>query len=159
MEHDSALRTQLVKLLEWTDAQAGFDAAVKGIEPKFRGAVPDGWDHSAWQLVEHMRMAQEDILEFSVASSYTEMTWPDDYWPKSAAPPNDAAWDASLEAYRRDRKAMQDLAVNPAIDLFAVVPNGTKQTYLREILLVADHTAYHVGQLVALRKQLGIWPA
>jgi uncharacterized damage-inducible protein DinB len=158
MQHDSALRTQLVTLLDWSDAHAGFEAAVKGIAPKVRGAVPNGWDYSAWQLVEHMRMAQDDILAFCVSSSYEEKKWPDEYWPTSPTPPSDAAWDASLAAYRRDRNAMQRLAGNPDIDLFATVPNGTTQTYLREILLVADHTAYHVGQLISLRKQLGIWP-
>jgi hypothetical protein len=158
MQHDSTLRAHLIKLLESTDAHAGFDAAVDGIEPQYRGAVPDGWDYSAWQLVEHLRLAQTDILEFCVADHYEEMKWPDDYWPASPAPPSEGAWDKSIAAYRRDRKRMQDLAGNPAIDLFAVVPHGKTQTYLREILLVADHTAYHVGQLITLRKQLAIWP-
>jgi uncharacterized damage-inducible protein DinB len=155
----NALRTHLVKLLDWSDAHATFDDAVNGIAPKFRGVVPDGWEYSAWQLVEHLRLAQLDILEFCVAERYEEMKWPDEYWPKSPAPPSDAAWDASIDAYRRDCAAMQQLAANPKIDLFSVVPNGTTQTYLREILLVADHNTYHVGQLIALRKQLGIWPA
>jgi uncharacterized damage-inducible protein DinB len=121
--------------------------------------VPDGWSYSAWQLVEHIRLAHADILEFCAAPSYRERKWPDDYWPADAAPPDNPSWNASIKAYRRDLQALQQLAANPAIDLFAVVPHGTTQTYLREILLVADHTAYHVGQLVALRKQLGIWPA
>ncbi len=159
MQNDSALRTHLVKLLDWSDAHATFDDAVRGIAPKFRGVVPDGWEYSAWQLVEHLRSAQEDILKFCVAERYLEKKWPDDYWPKSPAPPNEAAWDASIAAYRRDREAMQKLAANRKIDLLAVVPHGTEQTYLREILLVADHNTYHVGQLIALRKQLGIWPA
>ena len=158
MRDNTAFRTHLIKLLEWGDAHATFDAAVMGIEPSVRGVVPDGWDYSAWQLVEHLRIAQEDILQFCVAATYKEMTWPDDYWPASPAPPTDAAWDQSLDAYRQDRKALQDLAADPEIDLLAVVPSGTTQTYLREILLVVDHTAYHVGQLIALRKQLGIWP-
>ncbi len=157
MAHDDPLRAHLIKLLDWTDAHAGFDAAVDGIEPEFRGVVPKGWDYSAWQLVEHLRIAQEDILEFCVAERYEEMKWPDAYWPKSPEPPSDAAWEASIEAYRRDRKKMQKLAGDPAIDLSAVVPHGKTQTYLRQILLVADHATYHVGQLVVLRKQLGIW--
>lgn len=159
MDNDKALRTHVAKLLDWADAHAGYDAAVSGIEPRFRGVVPESWDYSAWQLIEHIRMAQEDILEFCVASSYREKNWPDDYWPKSPAPPSDDAWDASVKAYHRDVEALKELATSPEIDLFAVVPNGTKQTYLRELLLVADHTAYHVGQLVALRKALGIWSA
>jgi hypothetical protein len=159
MPHHTALRAHLVKLLDWSDAHATFDDAVKDIAPKLRGAVPDGWEYSAWQLVEHLRIAQEDILEFCVAERYKEMKWPDYYWPKSPAPPNDAGWDASIAAYRRDREALKKLAADPAIDLLAVVPHGKSQTYLREILLVVDHNAYHVGQLIALRKQLGIWPA
>ena len=157
--NDMALRTHLVKLLDWSDAHATFDAAVKGIAPKFRGSVPDGWEYSAWQLVEHIRIAQADILEFCVGAHYEGKKWPDEYWPKSPAPPSEAAWDTSIETYRRDRKAMQQLAGNSEIDLLATVPHGKEQTYLREILLVADHTAYHVGQLIALRRQLGIWQA
>jgi hypothetical protein len=159
MQNDSALRTHLVKVLDWSDAHATFDAAVKGIAPKFRGTVPDGWEYSAWQLVEHIRLAQEDILEFCVGARYQGKKWPDEYWPKSPAPPSEAAWETSIEAYHRDRGAMQRLAANSEIDLLATVPHGEKESYLREILLVADHTAYHVGQLIALRRQLGIWPA
>jgi hypothetical protein len=155
--NDRLLRAQLVNLLDSKDAHATFDAAVKGVPPKLRGVVPIGWEYSAWQLVDHLRTAQADILEFCVAARYKEKKWPDAYWPKIAEPPNAAAWTASLAAFRRDRKALQDLVRNPRIDLGAVVPHGTTQTYLREILLAADHTAYHVGQLVALRKQLGIW--
>lgn len=159
MSEDGALRTYLSRLLDWTDAHVSFEAAVDGIEPSVRGAKPAGWDYSAWQLVEHIRLAQEDILAFCTAARYEERTWPDDFWPSLATPSSNAAWDAALDAYRRDRKTLQELTADPAIDLFALVPHGTTQTYLREILLVADHTAYHVGQLVALRKQLGIWPA
>lgn len=159
MRDENALRTHLVKLLDWAEAHASFDAAVKGVAPKFRGIVPDGWEYSAWQLVEHIRIAQEDILQFCVSAHYEEKKWPDEHWPASPAPPSDAAWDASIEAYRRDRVALQQLAANTDIDLTATVPHGETQTYLREILLVADHTAYHVGQLIALRRQLGIWPA
>jgi DinB superfamily len=154
---DRTLRAQLVNLLDSKDAHATFDAAVTGIPPKLRGVAPIGWEYSAWQLVEHIRIAQADILEFCVAARYTEKKWPDAYWPKPAAPANAAAWAASLAAFRRDRKAFQALVRNPRVDLGAVVPHGTTQTYLREILLAADHTAYHVGQLVALRKALGIW--
>ena len=159
MVDDRALRGQLVELLDSSDAHASFDAAVKEFPLKFRGVVPERWEYSAWQLVEHIRLAQADILEFSVGASYHAMKWPDDHWPKSPAPPSEAAWESSIESYRRDRKAMQQLAADVQIDLLSPVPHGKKQTYLREILLVADHTAYHVGQLVALRRQLGIWPA
>jgi hypothetical protein len=157
MRDETALRTHLAKLLDWPEAHATFDAAVKGVAPTFRGIVPDGWEYSAWQLMEHIRIAQEDILEFCVSTQYQEKKWPGDYWPSSPAPPSDAAWDESIEGYRRDRAALQQLAANVDIDLLATVPHGTTQTYLREILIVADHTAYHVGQIVALLRQLGIW--
>jgi len=157
MTDDTALRAQIAALLDWPHAHAGFDAAVKGIPPKQRGAVPAGWAYSAWQLVEHIRIAQRDILEFCVAKTYEEKKWPDDYWPASPAPRPATAWTAAIAAYHRDLKALQRLATDRGVDLTAPVPNGTGQTYLREILLVADHTAYHVGQLVALRRQLRIW--
>jgi uncharacterized damage-inducible protein DinB len=128
----------------------------EGMPPRLRGVVPDGW-HSAWQLVEHLRIAQADILEFCVTANYEEKKWPDDYWPKAAAPRSAAAWTKAIAGYRRDRTALQGLAANPAIDLLATIPHGTGQTYLREILLVADHNAYHIGQIVALRRLLGIW--
>jgi len=157
MAADTALRAQLAALLDWSDAHAGFDAAVKGIPPTLRGAVPAGWEYSAWQLVEHIRLAQADILEFCVNPKYKEKKWPDDYWPRDARPKNTAAWTASIAAYRRDLKALQRLAADRAIDLFAAIPHGDGQTYLREILLVADHTAYHVGQIILVRRALDIW--
>ena len=151
------VRRHLVKLLDWKDAHADFEVAVTGIPARLRGAVPAGWEYSAWQLVEHIRIAQADILEFCVNKQYREKKWPQDYWPKSRAPQNAAAWTRSLAATRRDRKVLQRLAADRALDLTAAIPHGSGQTYLREILLVADHTAYHVGQLVALRRQLGVW--
>jgi uncharacterized damage-inducible protein DinB len=157
MKNDRALRAQLVKLLDWREAHAGFDAAVKGIPPRLRGAVPEGWQYSAWQLLEHIRIAQADILDFCRNPKYRHKKWPDDYWPKSPAPPRSAAWTKSLAAYRRDLRAFKRLAADVKIDLFAAIPHGTGQTYLREIVLLADHTTYHVGQLIALRRQLGVW--
>lgn len=153
------LRAQLAQFLEWHEAHTDYDAAVDGIPPGLRGAVPPGLPHSAWQLIEHLRIAEEDILDFCVNPQYDERTWPDDYWPVAPAPPTDAAWDDSVAAYRRARKAMQQLARDPDVDLFARIPHGSGQTYLREILLVVDHAAYHVGQLVLVRRLLGIWPA
>ena len=96
-------------------------------------------------------------MEFSVSAKYKEKAWPADYWPVSSAPPSGAAWARSIDGFRRDRTALQRLAANRKIDLFARIPHGTGQTYLREILLVADHSAYHIGQMIALRRQLGIW--
>jgi uncharacterized damage-inducible protein DinB len=157
MSKPDALRAQLERLLAWRDAHIHFDAAVRGIPPRFRGVVPQGSEHSIWQLVEHIRRAQADILEFCSKRRYTEKRWPDDYWPASPKPPNQAAWARSLNAYRRDLKKLERLVRTQSIDLFSGVPNGDGQTYLREVLLVVDHTAYHVGQIVALRKRLGIW--
>jgi len=157
MNDVKALRAQLVKVLDWEEAHVPFDKAVKGIPPSMRGVVPIGWEYSAWQLVEHIRMAQADILEFSVSAKYKAKKWPDDYWPKASAPRNAAAWSHSIAEIRKDRKALQQLAKNPRLDLTAEIPHGTGQTYLREILLVAVHNSYHIGQIVVLRRQLGIW--
>jgi uncharacterized damage-inducible protein DinB len=157
MADDQALRAQLVKLLDFEEAHVGFDRAVKGIPPRSRGKVPEGGEHSLWQLLEHLRIAQADILEFCRTAKYKEKKWPDDYWPASPAPRSAAAWATAIADYRRDRQAFQRLAANPKIDLLAAIPHGTGQTYLREILLAADHAAYHIGQIVLVRRQLGVW--
>jgi uncharacterized damage-inducible protein DinB len=157
MADDKALRAQLVTLLDFKEAHVDFDRAVKGIPPRMRGQLPQRAEHSLWQLLEHLRIAQADILEFCLTAKYKHKKWPDDYWPKTLGPRTAAAWTRAIAGYRRDRKALQRLAANPTIDLLAAIPHGDGQTYLREILLVADHNAYHIGQIVALRRQLGIW--
>lgn len=157
MADDHALRAQLVKLLDFKEAHVDFDRAVKGIPPRMRGMLPQGTEHSLWQLVEHLRIAQADILEFCRTAKYKEKQWPDDYWPKAMGPRQPAEWTRAIAGYHRDRSALQRLAANPKIDLLATIPHGDGQTYLREILLVADHNAYHIGQIVALRRRLGIW--
>jgi len=151
------LRELLGRLLAWEDAHVSFDAAVAGIPAERRGATPDKLPHSPWQLVEHLRRAQHDILEFCVNAQYEELRWPDDYWPAVPEPPSDAAWDESIAAFRRDRAALQGLAADTSIDLAARIPHGSGQTYARELALAADHAAYHVGQLVLIRRALGIW--
>ena len=153
----AALRAQLRRILSWQDAHVGFEKSVEGLAPKHRGARVEGFPHSAWELVEHMRLTQRDILEFCRNPKYEEPTWPDDYWPKSPEPPSDHAWDDTIAAFREDRAELEALAMDESIDLFAKIPHGTGQTYIREILLVADHNAYHLGQLVAVRRQLGAW--
>ena len=155
--HLEGLREQLARLLDWHDAHADFDTAIDGLPPALRGRVPEGLPYSPWQLVEHLRLAQHDILDFCRNPEYEEMSWPADYWPSEAEPPSARAWDESIAAYRRDREALRALALDPAADLFAPIPHGSGQTLLRELLLVADHTAYHVGQLVAVRRLLGAW--
>jgi uncharacterized damage-inducible protein DinB len=155
--HDRLLRAQLKKILEWEDAHASVDHAADGIPAEVRGKVPQGAAHSAWQLLEHLRIAQHDILDFCVNPNYVEIPTMEEYWPREASPPSDAAWKESVTALRRDRGELQRLAEDPNVDLFARIPHGSGQTFLRELLLVADHNAYHAGQLVALRKQLGAW--
>ncbi|MDB4949074.1 MAG: DinB-like domain protein [Gemmatimonadetes bacterium] len=159
MTQDAALRSHLAKVLDWEEAHATYDKGVDGVPEAVRGRVPHGLPYSPWQLVEHLRITQRDILDFCRDSDYRERAWPDDYWPKDAAPPSPAAWDESLAAYRADRAAMKALTLDESVDLLAAIPHGSGQTYLREILLVADHSAYHVGELVAVRRMLGAWPS
>jgi uncharacterized damage-inducible protein DinB len=159
MESSQELRAQLARFLGWKDAHAGFDAAVTGIPPQLRGVRPTGLPRSAWELLEHLRLTQRDILDFCRHPDYVEPSWPADYWPPTAAPPVSEAWEASVASFRRDRGALQQLTVDPRLDLLATIPHGTGQTYLREILLVGDHSAYHVGQLVLVRRLLGVWPS
>ena len=154
-----AIRDHLVRVLDWQEAHVRFDKAVDGIPADQRGARPPGFEHSPWQLLEHIRIAQDDILDFCVNAKYEHaLKWPDDYWPPTAAPPDARAWTESIAAYARAREQLQQLA-REVEDLTASVPTGKKsQTYLRAILLTADHTSYHVGQIVAVRRALGIWP-
>ena len=154
---ENDIRDHLVRLLDWEDAHVGFDKAVDGIPADKRGARAPGFEHSPWQLLEHMRLAQDDILDFCVNPAYTHtLKWPDDYWP-APEPSSDAAWHESIAAFQRSLEKMKAVA-RETPDLTAPVPTGNDtQTYLRAVLLVADHTAYHVGQLVAARRALGIW--
>jgi len=153
------LRAHLERVLNWDEAHVDFDNAVHGIPTDMRGALAPGFEHSAWQLIEHMRIAQRDLLDFTTNASYShDVSWPEAYWPKAPAPPDDAAWDESIALFRLDRQAFQALVSKPSFDPFAPVPTGQPhQTGLRSILLVVDHNAYHVGQLVAVRRALGIW--
>jgi DinB superfamily len=154
---DRALRQQLVDLLESGGAHATYEAVVKDFPAELRGRKPDGFPHTPWMLLEHLRMAQWDILEFSRNPAHVSPPWPAGYWPKTEAPPDDSAWSKSIREFRRDRKAMQNLVADPKSDLFARIPWGDGQTILREALLVADHNAYHLAQLVDVRRLLGAW--
>jgi hypothetical protein len=158
MDRFTLVRQQLARVLDWEDAHAGYDAAVENLPPQLQGIRPDGLPHSAWELIEHLRITQRDILDFCQADTYEELRWPAQYWPSSPTPPTSGAWDASVAAFRADRDALKQMAVNPKLDLTAVVPHGTDQTYLRELLVVADHNAYHVAQLILVRRALGAWP-
>ena len=157
MNIDASIREHVRRVLAWEDAHVGFDTAVADVPPHMRGTVPPGLSHSLWQLVEHIRAAQFDILDFCRNAQYEEKKWPDDYWPRSPEPPSDEAWEDCLSRVRVDKAALQQLAGDRSIDLGARIPHGKGQTYLRELLLAADHTAYHVGQLVIVRQLLGIW--
>ena len=151
------IRAGLVQALDWDSAHASFDAAVKDFPVALRGKRVQGLPYTAWELLEHLRIAQHDILDFSRNPDYEEIAWPDGYWPKSAEPPTPAAWDESVAAFRRDRDAVKQLATDQAIDLTAKIPHGSGQTYGREVLLVLDHNAYHVAEIVMLRRLLGAW--
>jgi hypothetical protein len=151
---DKALRDQLSRLLEVSGAHTDFDDAVAAVAPGARGTRPTGLPHSPWELLEHIRLAQRDILEFCQDAPYRSRAWPAYYWPPSLEPPTPQAWDESVEAVRRDRSEFQRLIGDPRADLFAVVPNGSTQTYVREVLLTVDHNAYHVGQLMVVQQML-----
>lgn len=156
-QRDRSLREHVVALLTKGNAHATFDAAVKDLPAELRGKTPKGAEHSPWQLLEHLRIAQEDILDFSRNPDYKPRDWPADYWPATPASPDDKAWDKSVRAFRRDLKAMCDLVEDESVDLYAKIPHGDGQTILREALLAADHNAYHVGQLILVRRLLGAW--
>ncbi len=152
-----SLRQHLLELLKGGHAHATFEDAIKNLPAKLRGAKPENFPHSAWMSVEHIRIAQRDILEFSRNSKHKSPKWPEGYWPKTAEPPSADAWNESVEQVRRDNQAMQDLVKDPKTDLFAKIAWGDGQTILREALLVADHNAYHVAQIVDVRRLLGAW--
>ena len=153
----TSLREHLLYLLRGGGAHLDFEKAIAGLAPELRGARPGGVPHTPWRLLEHMRIAQWDILEFTRNPRHVSPPWPEGYWPAGDAPPDDGAWDRSVAAFRADLRAMQDLVADPATDLFTPLPHGEGQTTLREALLVADHNAYHLGQLVVVRRLLGAW--
>jgi len=155
--NDDSLRKHILELLRGGSAHVKFESAIADLPPKLRGVKPPGLDFTAWRLLEHMRIAQWDILEFSRNPKYVSLEFPAGYWPRTDAPANDAAWKKSVAGFRADLKAMQRLVEDPATDLFAPIPWGDGQTILREAMLVADHNAYHMGQLVMLRRLLGAW--
>jgi hypothetical protein len=157
MAKDAALREHLISLLTGGNAHTTFEDAVKNMPAELRGKRPKGAEHSPWQLLEHLRIAQWDILEFSRDAKHASPKWPDEYWPKNPAPLDEKAWDKSVRAFRKDHKAMCALVSDEKTDLYAKIPHGDGQTILREALLTADHNAYHIGQLVLVRKLLGAW--
>ena len=154
---DRALREHLAALLRWEDAHASLDRVVEGVPHDRWSAAASGLPYTLWQLLEHVRLTQHDILDFCRNPGYAELRWPDDYWPPSGPAPTPEDITATLSGLRQDREALTAMALDTGTDLFARIPHGTGQTYLRELLLVADHTSYHLGQMVVVRRALGIW--
>jgi DinB superfamily len=157
MQEDS-LREHLIELLSGGHAHLDFETAIADLPEALWGARPAGLPHTPWRLLEHMRIAQWDILRFSVDAQHVSPDFPDGYWPEGDAPPDSAAWDRAVNDFQADLRSMMDLVRNPRTDLFAPIAHGQGQTILREALLVADHNAYHLGQLVTVRRLLGCWP-
>jgi hypothetical protein len=156
-KNDAALRQHVVELLTGGHAHATYEQAAEGLAAELRGKVPNGAEHSPWQLIEHLRIAQWDILEFSRNAKHQSPKWPEGYWPKEKEPVDEKAWDKSVHAFKKDLKDVVALVTDKETDLLAKIPHGDGQTILREALLVADHNAYHVAQLVLVRRLLGAW--
>jgi hypothetical protein len=158
VNQDQAVREHLVNLLKGGGAHVHFMDAMDGFPEAKRGAFVEGLKHTGWQLMEHVRIAQWDILEFSRNPKHKSPGFPEGYWPKTPVPPDDAAWEKSVQAFQRDLQEMIRLVKNPKTDLCAPLPHGDGQTVLREALVLADHNSYHLGQLIDLRRALGVWP-
>jgi len=156
--NDAALRKHLIDVLKGGSAHVQFMDALEEFPPNKRGTFAPGLPHTGWQLLEHSRIAQWDILEFSRNPNHVSPGFPEGYWPKTPGPPADAEWDKSVQSFQNDLNEMIELVKNPRTDLFAKIPHGDNQTILREALVLADHNAYHLGQLVDLRRALGTWP-
>lgn len=154
---DRALRKQLVEFLRGGSAHAELKTVIEGFPKEKRGAKPNGAAHSAWQLLEHIRIALHDLYDFSTNPKYIQPDWPADYWPKEEAPARDDAWNASVKAVEKDLAAFEQLIGEPSTNFYAMIPWGDGQTILREVLLAGQHTSYHLGQLVSLRRELGAW--
>jgi uncharacterized damage-inducible protein DinB len=151
------VREQVIELLNGGHAHLTFDAVIKEFPANLRGVKPDGAPYTAWQLLEHIRIAIWDILEFSRDAKHVSPKWPEGYWPETEKPASDEAWNKSIASVQKDLQAMQKLVEDPKTDLYAKIPHGTGQNILREALLVADHNSYHIGQLLLLRRVLGAW--
>jgi DinB superfamily len=154
MTKTDPVRQHIINLLTKAEAHIDLAEAIKDFPEELRGRKPEGGPHTPWQLLEHIRIAQRDILEFSRSAKHKSPKWPDEYWPKSGAPPSDEAWDKSVKQVLADLDAMCKLVADPKRDLIAEIPHGDGQTLLREALLVADHNAYHLGELVMVRRIL-----
>jgi uncharacterized damage-inducible protein DinB len=150
-------RRIVASALDWEQAHASLDHAIEGLPAELRGRRPERFPHSAWELLDHIRRTQRDLLEFMTNESYEEITWPDDYWPSSAAPASDAEWQRAVDDIHRDTRALADFTIDDPRDLTQTIPHGSGQTYLRTVIVAVDHMSYHVGQIVAVRRLLGAW--
>ncbi len=158
MSQDAALRQQLVRLLDWGDAHMTLDEAVADFPSEYMNVRPPNVPYTPWHLLEHIRIAQWDILDFCRNPNYQEMEWPKEYWPARDEKADQAKWDETLRQFQSDQEELKRLATDPSVDLYARIPHGQGQTILREILLVADHNAYHIGEFAILRQIMGSWP-
>jgi uncharacterized damage-inducible protein DinB len=159
MDQLTEWRRIIASSLNWEQAHATLDSAIKDLPADLRGRTPDNYPHTIWQLLDHIRRTQFDLLSFCRDAHYTDPKWPDDYWPSSPSPASDADWNATVEAIHRDGEAFAAFTMEADRDLTAKIPHGTGQTYLRTILVSVDHTSYHVGQIIAVRRLLGAWQA
>ena len=157
MQVENRWRQIVASALDWGQAHAAFDAAIANLPATFRGRRPHGSPHSVWELVDHMRRTQHDLLEFCRSSAYRAPNWPGDYWPPTAAPTSTAAWDECIAEYHHDNAAVSSFTVDAGLDLTTLIPHGTGQTYLRTILVAIDHNSHHVGQIISVRRMLGCW--
>jgi hypothetical protein len=155
--NEKVLREKLAEVLSWGEAHADWKKALANVDPAKRGVRPEGVPHSLWELLEHTRIAQWDILEFTRDANHKSPDWPSGYWPKAPAPADDAAWDKSVKALFADLKEMQKVVNDPKVSLDGKLPHGSGQTLLRQLLLLADHNAYHLGEFVLVRRALGDW--
>lgn len=159
VDPDRSLRDRLVELLKGGHAHVTIEDAIADWPAQLRGAKPAGQPFTPWRLLEHIRISQWDIVEFTKSATHVSPQWPAGYWPAGDAPPDAAAWDKSVAQVEHDLRAMQRLLRDPKTDLYARIPHGTGQTVLREALVLADHNSYHLGQLVLVRRLLGAWKA
>jgi uncharacterized damage-inducible protein DinB len=158
MARSADWRRIVASSLDWEQAHVRLEKALEGLAPELRGRRPDNYPHSVWELLEHIRITQRDLLDFMIAETYHEPKWPEGYWPRSPAPPSDGAWRECRAAIARDREALARFTTRTKLDLTKKIPRGTGQTYLRTVLVAVDHSAYHVGQIVAVRRLLAAWP-
>ena len=159
MKNDKALREDLVSLLTEGHAHISFDDAVKDLPAHLRGKRPTGLPHSPWELLEHLRIAQWDIIEYALNPKHESPEFPSGYWPKSPEPPDDKAWDKSIAAFRKDLKGLVSKIKDPDTDVLAPIKHAKDQSLHSKTLLLADHNSYHIGQLILVRRLLGAWHA